>query len=97
VLAQNGYIALPGGLIMQWGYNNTFNGAGAPNPVVFPIPFLHACFSVLLTPIQQSGQHSMAPSIAADTSPGTGGFSWQSGTGTDNDGTCPIYWFAVGY
>jgi hypothetical protein len=38
-LAENGYIKLPGGLIIQW-------GKSALNSFLFPIPFPTACFMV---------------------------------------------------
>jgi hypothetical protein len=46
--AANGYIKLPGGLIMQWGGITTTGPEGQHN-VNFPIPFPNNCFRVVLT------------------------------------------------
>jgi len=45
-LNQNGYITLPGGLIMQWGFA-TFTPSGIS--VSFSVPFPNSCFNVIAT------------------------------------------------
>lgn len=45
-LASNGYVTLPGGLILQWGFS-TFSASGSA--VNFPIPFPNAVYAVTAT------------------------------------------------
>lgn len=52
-LSENGYVALPSGLVLQWGSAVTFD-ANNLGLVVFPIAFPIACLQVVATDVVQS-------------------------------------------
>lgn len=88
----NGYQKLPGGLVVQWGYNA---GNASGFSVVFPTSFPTACLGVF-------GQCALISSSAFSTlaisgSPSTSGFSgFMNSTGSVHVAD-PFYWFAIGY
>lgn len=91
-LATSGYQKLPGGLVVQWGYNA---GNASGFSVVFPASFPTACLCVF-------GQCALISSSAFSTlaisgSPSTSGFSgFMNSTGSVHVAD-PFYWFAIGY
>lgn len=47
-LSSNGYLKLPGGLILQWANGTTESGGGGTTQVItFPLAFPNACFQVI--------------------------------------------------
>jgi hypothetical protein len=51
-LTTNGYVKLPGGLIVQWGTDET--GATGRKPIVFPIPFPTKVVSIQATVVNET-------------------------------------------
>jgi len=67
-LGQNGYVKLPsmlGGVVVQWGSNNTPVNAGAT--ITFPIPFPNRAAAVCLTDIG-NGSHTVGYNAISTTS-----------------------------
>lgn len=103
----NGYTFLPGGIIIQWGFqngthsgvNHTFN-PGDTGTTSFPITFPNQIFNVT-TNVNFNSNTAGAPSassaliIAPDYfNTNTSGFSWKAG-GSGGSYTV-FYWFAIG-
>jgi hypothetical protein len=96
--ASNGYVKLPGGVILQWGYAQT--GASGSGPVdifvTFPISFSVACVAVMVSTnrnVSGSGQ-------AIDGSNFSSNYSTAGCTITvDNipGGVAGGHWFAIGF
>ena len=86
LLAVRGYQKLPGGLILQWGQET--NGAAGTTAIVFPTPFLAACYVVMVTPRNLNMSSSINVSASSYT---TTGFNMFADTGE-----LPTSWFAVG-
>ena len=89
LLGANGYIKLPGGLIIQWGVIDTSAGAAA---LTFPIPFPNAVFQVL-------GVCAVTANIVCVVQAQTvSGASLLSHIGSTGAGvSTPVRWLAVGY
>lgn len=85
-LSANGWVKLPGGLILQWGQVTTTT-AGVSVPVTFPITFPSAVRTVLLT------NRSVNTATAKADSPTASGFNAQSGQTSSQLWD----WFAIGY
>lgn len=86
-LTQNGYQKLPGGLIMQWGYNS----AGGNQPTVtFPIAFPTACLNIMLT------REALADSSGVDFAPAAASTLNTTSVLVSN-ANGPFYWLALGY
>lgn len=85
-LSANGWVKLPGGLILQWGQVTTTTG-GVSVPVTFPITFPSAVRTVLLT------NRSVNTVTAKADSPTASGFNAQSGQTSSQLWD----WFAIGY
>jgi hypothetical protein len=81
-LTSNGYITLPGGLMMQWGFN-TFSSTGST--VLFPISFPSAVYAVTATAASASGTENCT--VYSQT---TASFSGK----TANSIGC--FWIAIG-
>lgn len=99
-LASDGYITLPGGLILQWGNAGTFASNNQSKAITFPLAFPTAC--LLASPLGSSGkphEYSLGVDEGASTSAGsvaTTGFTIVSRWGLGTNGQ-DIYWIAVGY
>ncbi|SFR79781.1 gp53-like domain-containing protein [Sphingomonas jatrophae] len=90
-LQQNGYVALPGGLILQWGRFNAPANSGAS--VAFPTPFPNACFSAVVSGgISDAGAQDNFTTVLADTI-SAAGFQAFNADGTSSACT----FFAVGF
>jgi hypothetical protein len=84
---ENGYIVLPGGLILQWG---TATGSGTGNVVTFPMAFPNDCLKVLVS----NGDGTANPTaVVSNVSNSVTGLVWRSSSGslTRNN------WMAFGY
>lgn len=94
-LATNGYVKLPGGLIVQWGYSSS---VATDFSVAFPITFPTATLSIQATMVANATTIQVFNAIVDAIS--TSSFSirkrYQSGA-TTSAATEPFYWFAVGY
>lgn len=92
----NGYITLPGGIVLQWGTSGTVNGNVT---LTFPIPFPYACFSVIATVSNASaGGNFGALEVGATNNINTQLWSAQFGTpstGPDN-ASYSFNWMAIG-
>jgi hypothetical protein len=95
-LAANGYITLPGGLILQWG---SYAG-GASNPTItmdyVSEGFPNACFGVFASPFS-AGSTAANRTVTIEASEvGTGHFSafcYENGAAADDVG---FFWLAIG-
>jgi len=89
----NGYITLPNGLIMQWGFDsNTFNVT-----TTFPIAFPTACLNVQITLKTATNSVQDGKAITALVySFSTTGFVAQA-AGYNSASINGKYWFAIGY
>ena len=84
----NGYVTLPGGIIIQWGsLTATQNGTGTFS---FPTAFTTAVYSIVGTPTATSGTNSTF--TITNTNLTTGSYNWPSAGG----GTHVINWMAIG-
>lgn len=84
--AQNGYVKLGNGLIIQWGYNGGF---GTDTVVTLPTPFSNANYSVVPT-ILSSTKYGFPTYLKAHTA--------TNFTGERNDNNKPpMLWIAIGY
>jgi len=81
-ISSSGYVTLPGGLMMQWGFG-TFSPSGSA--IIFPTAFPSACYSVMATPGSTSGTETCAV-----TGLGTSGFTGRSTNGVG------CFWMALG-
>lgn len=92
-LASNGYLKLPGGLILQWGYYTRMTASGQRVTVTFPVAFPNAALSVQMTATNMdSGTYVAVPQCWFIN---TSQFGIQDG---DNDNTpWDVFWFAIGY
>jgi len=90
--ASNGYVKLPNGLIIQWGFDSTSFG----NTTTFPIAFPNNCFNVSVT--LNTSVNSTQSGVAiycAIYSKTTTGFTTQ-GIGWNSASVSGKYWFAIG-
>lgn len=106
-LANPGYYILPGGLIIQWGFVNfgSIETEGLTGPYSFPIPFPHACFTLLLSTLTPEftgspslGDNVMMMSVA--NQPTTSQFwVWNNQvaeSSVSTDGAQGFSWLAIG-
>jgi len=86
VAGTDGYVKLPGGVILQWGFNS---GGGSTETVTYPLAFPTAVFAVTLTRLNggDSGGSGTVPVLRA-----TPGLSSCSVSSPNDD----FYWMAVG-
>lgn len=90
-LASNGYIKLPGGLILQWGSGVT--SSGGTLAVTFPLAFPTACLQVFTT---DQGIISTLHIVGSDTGTTTG-FNAYSVNAADAAAASNFKWLAIGY
>ncbi len=83
-LTANGYVTLPGGLILQWG---SFNAASGVTPVAFPVPFPNAAFAGFAT-TRRTGNTGQGYDYVDNLT--------AAGMSVTNDAP-GAYWFAIGY
>jgi hypothetical protein len=81
-ISSSGYVTLPGGLMMQWGFGTFASGGSA---IVFPTSFPSAIYSVMATPASTSGAETCA--VSGQT---TSGFTGRSTNGVG------CFWMALG-
>ena len=85
--SSDGYVILPGGIIIQWGSA----AAAPPNSITFPIPFPTAVFQVVACPIATNQSNANEANFAI-ISQSTTGASF-GGDGSNNSG---VRWIAIG-
>lgn len=92
-LATNGYLKLPGGMILQWGYYSRMTATYQRVTVTFPIAFPNGVLSVQMTAANMdSGTACAVPQCWFAN---TVQFGIMDG---DIDNTpWDVYWFAIGY
>ncbi|HWJ69128.1 MAG TPA: hypothetical protein VNS79_03650 [Sphingobium sp.] len=85
--ANNGYVKLPGGLIIQW--VNVVNGTSNAAPFVWPIPFPKAVFAAV--PGSRQGlTFSGSQSVYLNNVTTTGGSLWANNGGNHSTTSCVI-------
>ena len=89
-LAGNGYVKLPGGVIVQWGISDT--APSGTRSVTFPTAFPTAVVSVQVTPVTTAAYGATASSATLSSFTATT-FATSSGT----VGTSNFYFMAIGY
>lgn len=97
-IATNGYQALPGGLIIQWGKSNTFSGN--PVGVVFPLTFPTACLHFSGTAIiPLSGSSGVDSVVTVQSAPSNYGVNVRIGGqgGSSFLVSAEFLWYAIGY
>lgn len=87
--AANGYIAFPGGTILQWGKTAAI-GTGGATTVTLPVAFSSACYAAYITGGNSSG------SLGDNTSYVDTLTTTQIAVHNLSAGTMAFYWFAVG-
>lgn len=96
-IAQNGYIKLPGGLVVQWGYYNGATHTTGPQNylVAYPIPFPNAALVGVVTYAGPTAGNSSAYCSWANNSASNfyAGFRDVSNEGLVSN----AYWIAIGY
>jgi hypothetical protein len=96
-LTANGYIELPGGLIIQWGQTSS---VAATRAVTYPIPFPNAVLNVEATPQNASAQVATNMVSCGVYAPGLVGFTaacWITTGAAPAFTTTPVNWIAIGY
>lgn len=100
--ADNGYLKLPNGLILQWGkVASGWSGEG-PYTVTFPVAFPNKCLNTQITVLSdgRKGSVNLDITIPVGTLKPTGfdamfnAMAFQGSSAADLRG---FYWFAVGY
>ena len=81
-LGTTGYVTVPGGLILQWGFGTFANGGSA---IAFPVAFPSAVYAVMATPASTSGNETCAVSGQTQS-----GFTGRSTNGVG------CFWMAIG-
>jgi hypothetical protein len=96
-LTTNGYTRLPGGLLMQWGYQASVVGDNY-TAITFPIAFSTAVANVTASMINTNspGNYSLSNNIAQVGTITTTGFHLINNLETSGP-NFPMYWFALGY
>ncbi len=87
-IGANGYITLPGGLIIQWGFHTSTTGG--EDTVTYPLTFPSATFSVVAI-----GNGVGSREFATIASISASNFTYQGHTSGSEVGL-DIYWIAVG-
>jgi len=88
VTGNDGYVKLPGGVILQWG--RTVCSAGTTT-ITFPIAFPNACFSVTASPFISGNTGGISSTVdAISSAPTTTSVVYSTTTGWT------LYWMAVG-
>lgn len=85
----NGYVMLPGGIVMQWG--STSLTAGATTTISFPTTFGTAVYSISVT-LKRASSDTSASAVVVGT-PTTSSFGVILPSGANNN-SC--YWMAIG-
>ena len=97
-IATNGYVTLPGGLILQWGHFNSGSWNGSTQAITFPIAFPTACLNISGTS-DNAGISGGKYACDVVLGPTTTGASFAapgyfSGGSSNSNG---FYWHAIGY
>ncbi len=100
--ADNGYLKLPNGLILQWGKVASGWPGEGPYTVTFPVTFPNKCLNTQITVLSDGRKGSVNLDITIPV--GTvrpvsfdalfNGIGYQGSTAADFKG---FYWFAIGY
>lgn len=84
--APNGFLHLPGGLLWQWGTKSYSNDG--PEPITFTKPFTSAVYTIQVSGTQEGGNPNAITGITLT------GFNYDRADAVD--GTCTIYYQAIG-
>jgi hypothetical protein len=88
LLAQNGWMLHPNGLVEQWGFNTRLGSAA--QTVTFPIAFPNAIYNVVVSPRQNAGDAlGQVPTVTGN--PGLSSFQL-----AHSDGSVGAFWRALG-
>jgi hypothetical protein len=94
-LAQNGYITISGGLLMQWGSFAFY--AGPTQPVTYPKAFAHATLNIQLSITSDTSGQDVIPRVYHTGTTASGFiFAIDMFGGTFN-APQTVYWLAIGY
>lgn len=100
-LTSNGYVKLPGGLIVQWGNTQNNNGGGTGlTSVDFPVPFTNACLFVSTAANTIPAAYNSYITSATGGSLSVNGFncvSYVASTGAPTTDPASFSWIAIGY
>jgi len=88
-IGTNGYVWLPGGVLLQWGYKTI---SASSTTVTYPIAFPTACLNVQITDRYDGDTGGVADNASVRAAPGTTSVSVSSNAGLDG-----FYWVAIGY
>lgn len=91
-LVANGYVQLPGGLIIQWGTTAAVT-SNSTLVVTFPIAFPTQCFSILAG----GTSNTVSASVAQQTAMNVVALTVASFTLANDDFSQTARWFALGY
>jgi len=89
-LTPNGYVKLPGGLIVQWGYDG---GGAEVRTIPFAIAFPTNCFNVQVTLSMADPGASVTVAVQSITQSSFGISRLDSGATMVE----PFFWIAIGY
>jgi hypothetical protein len=93
-LISNGYVKLPGGIIIQWGFVTT--PSGGPTTVTFPTAFSAGAFNIQATVVSDGGSANAGLAFVASVPTAT---SFPVGALTADTGAWAartVYWQAIG-
>ena len=99
-LAANGYIKLPGGLIVQWGETSAISQDSGSTAVTFPLAFPTACRAVALSVVNSAASTTANFDQSAQlVSKSTTTFNvlMQAHASAATSTTFPVAWIAVGH
>jgi hypothetical protein len=87
-----GYVKLPGGIMIQWGFTGTINTVSTGS-ITFPLAFPTACFQVIAGIRNNSGTAATLRGQWGTGSYNTSGFSLWNRT----EGNQTFNWIAIGH
>lgn len=91
----NGYLKLPGGLILQWGQNSGSSGGG--QTYNFPISFPNACLNIIGVNSNAPGSFSHPNIYSVSTTTFQASMVYMNTSATSVYTTDAFYWFALGF
>jgi hypothetical protein len=97
--ATNGYVQLPGGTIIQWGYYSGSLVNGNTYTITFTTPFPTGCWNVVTTVDVTNTPGSTAYAAPTSSAPSYQGVNIRmQGYNSGSSGNVPgVYWMAIGY
>lgn len=95
-LGPNGYVKLPNGLILQWGFSSGSGGTAWVN-INFPLAFPSAALSVTVTMQGDPGTAGLMCAVAAVSTTMFSAYPRYVTGATVGNATQGLYWMAIGY